>query len=362
MYKRSLATIVCLCAARGFGYGQWQTISFAEYTRHVQSLHWFQQHINSNIHTIYRSIQNKPCTRSSDQHYFYVDPICLYQNKLPDMQFIDVIDTIREYIIGFDNVYNSTPTNSFNYEWAKPIYKDQRADNFRQLQKSLAHKTIATYHSIHEDKIQIPKHIIAQRHAAWYTFYASYNDTSMRRWCTKTNYDIALASIDRVLLYPWHVLNFNRHIQWLPYCTGRWRTDLMFYSWVCGSASQLYRVALLIPHIQILQRHWHSQRRWYYYGSDITGDDATIYEMNKQLEIKNNDKRGIYFRTIQEKKYDYLVAVSPYQVEHWVKIRRERETTLRTNLIRSIYDKTSRIIREEEAFPTSYSRKNNTRN
>jgi hypothetical protein len=47
-----------------------------------------------------------------------------------------------------------------------PIYKDNRVFDFLLLQRTQAHKAIATYHSIEENKIQVPKYIIAQIHAA----------------------------------------------------------------------------------------------------------------------------------------------------------------------------------------------------
>lgn len=363
MYRKILTAGLRIVATISYSFARQETIPFYTYMQYVEWLSPFQSHISTiDLHSIYTSIQNKPCEYQFDDDYFYVEPICLYQNHLPDMSFTEVIDTIRDHVASFSNIYNTAPVESFHYEWSMPIYKDNRVFDFLLLQRTQAHKAIATYHSIEENKIQVPKYIIAQIHAAWYTFYASYNDTSMRKWCAKTNYDIALASMDKVLLYPWHTLNFNKHISGLAYCTGRGRTDLQFYGWVCGAASQLYRTALITPGIQITQRHGHSERRSLYYGNDITGDDATIYEMYKQFEIKNNDDRGIYFRTIQKKDYDYLVAVSPYKTTQGVHITRTRETALRTNLTRSIYDKTSRTILDEVSFPTHYTRKNNTRN
>jgi hypothetical protein len=341
-----------------------EDIPFTTYLKNIQAASKFASHLSPiQIALAYSEVSNKACTRQEDENHFYLEPVCLFQKKYPTMEFTQVVDMLYDNIQWFNHVYNTAPAESFNYEWASPIYKDNLSRDFLLLQNTQAHKAIAAFHSIEQDKIQIPKNIMAEIIAQDYTFYAVYNDTSMRRWCTLTNYKVALQSMDKVFLYPGHVLNFNQHIRWLPYCTGRWRTDLMFYGGVCGAASQLFRSALIIPWIQVTQRHGHSERWGYYYGDEITGDDAAIYEMHKQLEIKNNDTRWIYFRTIIGDNYDYLIAVSPYKSKQWVQITRERETALRTNLTKNIYDiHNIHNTQEPIHFPTRYIRKNNTRN
>lgn len=364
MYKNiSIITIATICLF-GQAFSYQEDIPFERYLEYIQTTSKFWSHLSPvQIELSYNTIADKICTRQEDEKNFYVDPICLLKKTYPTMEFTEVVDMLYDNIQGFNQVYNSAPAEYFNYEWWSPIYKNNLSRDFLLLQNTQAHKAIATFHSIEEDRIQVPKNIIAELIAQDYTFYAVYSDTSMRKWCTLTNYKIALESMDKVFLYPDQVLNFNTHIRWLPYCTGRWRTDLIFYGWVCGAASQVFRASLLIPWVEVTQRHGHSERWSRYYGEDVTGDDAAIYEMHKQLEIKNNDTRWLYFRTIQGDQYDYLVAISPYKSKQWVQITRERESPLKTNLTKNIYDiHTQYNTQESIQFPTRYSRKNYTSN
>jgi len=340
-------------------------IDFNEYLRYLQTVNKFDINLDEQkLKREYRSIKDKPCDqREQDENHLYIEPICLFHNKLPEIQFTDTVDLIRDRISSFNDIYDNTATESFKYDGTTPIYHDKLALDFLTLQNSQAHKAIATFHSRENDRIKIPKYIVAQIIADSFTFYVSYNDTSMRRGCTLRNYTIGLHSLDKLFLYPGDVLNFNRHITWLDYCTWTGPQHLRFYSWVCWSASQLFRVSLLAPHITVTQRHGHSERWSLYYGNDITGDDATIYEMNKQLEIRNDDDRWLYFRVLQGEGYDYLVAVSPYKSKKWVQIQRERETRLRTNLTKTVYDiYTDKLIETPIQFPTRYIRQNYTRN
>jgi len=364
MYKYiSIVSIITICLF-GQVFSYQEDIPFKIYLENIQAASKFWSHLSpAQIELSYNKFADWICTRQEDTDNFYIDPICFVQKVYPTMEFTQVVDTLYNNIQWFNQVYNTAPTESFNYEWWSPIYKSNLSRDFVLLQNTQAHKAIATFHSIEEDRIQVPKNIIAELIAQDYTFYAVYNDTSMRKWCTLQNYEIALNSMDKVFLYPWDTFNFNKHISGRDYCTWRWRTDLQFYGGVCGAASQLFRTSLIMPSLETTKRYGHSERWSRYYGEEITGDDAAIYEMSKQLEIKNNDTRGLYFRTIQWDNYTYLVSISPYKSKQWVQITRERETTLKTNITKNIYDiHTQYKIEDSVSFPTRYSKKNYTSN
>ena len=364
MYKKILTLSITILGLLSYTFSYQQDIPFQTYLEYTQAVSKFGSHLSPiQIEMAYNTVRDKICTRQEDENYFYLDPICLLHKIYPTLEFTQVVDLLHDSIQWFNHVYNTAPTETFNYEWWAPTYKDSTSRDFLLLQNTPAHKAIATFHSIEEDKIKIPKQTLAQIIAQDYTFYAVYNDTSMRRWCTLHNYKVGLQSMDKVLLHPWHTLNFNKHISGLDYCKGSGRTDLQFYAGVCGAASQLFRTSLIIPNIEITQRHAHSQRWWYYYGDEITWDDAAIYEMHKQFEIKNNDTRGIYFRTIQREWYDYLIAVVPYKSKQGVHITRQRESNLKTNITKNIYDiHDAGTIQTSGQFPSRYTKKNNTRN
>lgn len=363
MYKYLAAiTIITICLF-GQTFSYQEDVPFETYLEYIQAVSKFGSHLSPvQIELAYSTISDKTCTREEDEENFYLDPICLLQKEFPTLEFTQVIDLLYESIEWFNQVYNSAPTESFNYEGGAPIYKDNISRDYLLVQNTQAHKAIATFHSIEENKIKIPKSIVAQIIAQDYTFYAAYNDISMRRGCSLKNYEVALHSMDKVFLYPWDTFNFNTHISDREYCKWSWPQNLQFYGGVCWAASQLFRTSLLLPWIQVTQRYGHSERWAKYYGDDVTGDDAAIYQMHKQLEIKNNDTRWLYFRTIQSDKHSYLIAISPYKTDLWIKIQRENTSPLKTVVTRSIYNKVRWNTIQNDIFETKYTRKNNNSN
>lgn len=85
----------------------------------------------------------------------------------------------------------------------------------------------------------------------------------------------------------------------------------MFYGGVCGAATQLFRASLLSPQISIIKRYGHSQRLVPYYSEYVFGDDAAIYEMSKQFEIKNQSLNEVYIKYLQKNGGVYLAIITP---------------------------------------------------
>lgn len=341
-----------------------EIIDFDQYLWYINAFNKYDNNISdTELDAAYQTIKDTECVWVDNGNYYNITPICFRKKQLPELEFTEAIDRIRDNIVWFNYVYNTTPTDIFDYEWWLPNYKDQKALDFLLIQQTRAHKALATYHTIEQDTIRISKDTIAQIQADNYKFYAVYNDTSMRKWCSLQNYEVALYSMDKVFLYPGQIFNFNKHITDLDYCTWRWRKDLQFYGGVCGAASKVFRASLIIPFVTVTQRHGHSERRATYYGDEVTGDDAAIYEMYKQLEIQNTGNRGIYFRTIKWDTYSYLVAIVPYKPNQAVRITRSRESKLKTNITKSLYDiQSHQFYPDTTEFATKYTRRNYTSN
>lgn len=189
----------------------------------------------------------------------------------------DTIDALRDNIIDFSEKYKPF-TNSYTYFGWQPIF--------------------ASWFS--SDQTQ------------YFNFYVADKDISKLSRCNTTNYLIALKAIDKVLLKPWETFNANKNLaQKTWYCTGRWEANFLFYGGVCWMVSQLFRTSLINPAIQITQRHAHSEWFVQYYWEDYGWDDAAVYQMNKQFEIKNISDQDIYFRSLQIWDMTYLVAITP---------------------------------------------------
>lgn len=101
--------------------------------------------------------------------------------------------------------------------------------------------------------------------------------------------------------------------------------------------AQLFRTAIIHPSIEIVQRHPHNEWFVQYYGEDVGGDDAAIYQMSKQFEIKNAGQNDIYFRTKKVEDETFLVAISP-RSSQWVEIKKETLSDLSAKLERKIWD------------------------
>ena len=120
--------------------------------------------------------------------------------------------------------------------------------------------------------------------------------------------------------------------------------------------SQLFRVSLLNPDIEITQRSPHNERFVQYYGETVWWDDAAVYEYSKQFEIKNLWNSDIVFKMRHEWNESVLVAIS-WPTDKWVNISKQnidgRETAVHLN--KSVYE-SNNFIREEN-FDSYYSRK-----
>jgi hypothetical protein len=135
------------------------------------------------------------------------------------------------------------------------------------------------------------------------------------------------------------------------YCKGSGEDTFLFYGGVCGMTAQLFRIALIHPDIQTTKRRPHNERFVQYYGENISGDDAAIYEMSKQFEIKNIGNQDIYFKVRQEEGQTSLIAISAHR-NKYVQITKHPINALRIDLERTVREQTksekSDPIRDQE--------------
>ena len=208
-------------------------------------------------------------------------------------------------------------------------------------------------------------------------FYVSEKDISLLSSCNTRNYSLALERIDGYLLKPGELFNANRELAKVRgYCTGRGETNFLFYGGVCGMSAQVFRTTLIHPTIEITKRSPHNERFVQYYGAEIGGDDAAVYEMSKQFEVMNIGDEDIYFRVKWGDKRTELVAISP-RSHQWVEITKfpisEREIELERKIWNAQIDEksdfslttpifpqveTSDILVKQEVFHSLYYRKN----
>lgn len=274
------------------------------------------------------------CTIERSGKDFILDATCLLEGKLPKLSLKASVDAVRNDIIGFQSIY---PTNvaSFIYSGTKPIFKTTYPSLIPSTQKEIRDmKQAAKEHQ----KIKISLKQLAHYYLNTYTFYVADKDISQLRPCSKTNYELGLTTIDKILLKPGQVFNYNDHLKVLTwYCDGISNDIRLFYGGVCGVSSQLFRASLIQPDIAILQRHTHNERFTVYYGEKAEGDDAAVVEMRKQFEIRNAWAAELYFRTKKQGMRTFLVIIAPGTTNKQVKISKNYISDLEVTLTRLVF-------------------------
>lgn len=340
----------------GFAY---EIMSFSDYQKELGSLITSNKPIpTEKIEQRYENIKDNECEiEELDEDNILVSPTCLVKDKIEyNLDLKEVIDHIWPYVDEFKKVYDLSNTE-FSYEPTKPILNPSIWD-YRQDKGRLEWKTVITYMISNEQKLALPKRLIAQDIIKNYSFYAVRKDFAGLPECTLQNYKVALNRTDGLYMTPGSLFNMNENIRYAPgYCKGSWPQNLMFYGGVCGMSTHLFRTSLLIPEIDVTQRINHSKRWVKYYGNYIFGDDAAMYEMGKQFEIQNNGKHPVYFRALDKWTYNYFVGILPYKNTRGVTISKEQIWTKSAQVNKKIYDIKTKKLKNIIQYDSYYTHK-----
>jgi hypothetical protein len=207
-----------------------------------------------------------------------------------------------------------------------------------KLQQQL-NKELIDLFSSQEAVISVPKRLIAWYYRDDYKYVASTRDTRIYWPCRKQNYDVAMRELNGQVIQPWWRLNINTLIANKPgYCTG-WGT-YRFYSGVCGWSTQLFWNAVLHPWLDVVERHSHSKRYAWFYGSNVMGDDASIYEWSKELIIENTSETPIWFGIFLRESDENTVLVSAWKsdADRTTLIQKEQHGPNKAMLHATIYN------------------------
>jgi hypothetical protein len=177
---------------------------------------------------------------------------------------------------------------------------------------------------------------------------------STRSVCSLANYRAAISHLNWLVLRSEQELNLNELISYDPN-SCRWTTKkkYMFYAGACWSSTQLFRLSLLMPHLDVIERYPHSKRWAFYYGNEISWDDAAMYENSKKMIVKNEFKDSIYFKVYEQWTKSYLVWIVPKQINERVEIKKTNKW-LSSIVTKNIYDWTKELINIYQ-FNSSYS-------
>lgn len=245
--------------------------------------------------------------------------------EMPVLSMDEVMKTLNPYMIDIADAYK-TDQDDFSYKPTTVFFDQSFID-------TVAKQSDAISTSIDIDwYVQIPYTYLGWNQFQTWSVYASIRDTSMYWSCRKTNYDIAMNELDGRVVNPWELLNMNKIIARKPwYCTG-W-TNFLFYEWACWWSTQLFRNALLNPYIEVEKRYPHGKWYAWFYGSNIMGDDASMYERSKQLEVKNIWSKPIVFSTFVRESDWNTVLLSAYPEKSWLEVIVEKQQTWKRSAV-----------------------------
>ena len=209
-------------------------------------------------------------------------------------------------------------------------------------------------------KISFSRNDLAHYYAEQLSYYVADKDLSNLWTCTLTNYNLALESMDNYVFPVDWTFNANQHLINIDnYCKWQSEHTYLFYGGVCGMVSQLFRISLLNPNIEITKRFSHNERFVKYYGEKIWGDDAAVYERSKQFEIKNVWNSDIIFKVRRNWSKTQLIAISQPSGK---RIEIHKSTINWNNkaihLEKSVFGGSGENLIKTEIFDSYYSRKN----
>lgn len=294
----------------------------------------YQQQINS--------IDKGKCIIQNYQEYSYISPICLLENR----EYLIPQKAIQYLTNNLNMFYDSYQQDSyyFKYRATQPSFRYTAYERYLQNKWSIYEKIAILYRTPENRMIKIDNEILAKMMFENYSFYSVPTNLANRWPCSLTNYKLAISKLNWLELKPWEILDLNKLISNDPRsCKWNSTKSFLFYWWSCGASSQLFRLSLIMPDVTVLERAGHTKWRALYYGSNIMGDDAAMYENSKKFVIRNDFDTSIYFIAYEKWNYVYLVWIVPEKVDNYVEIIKN-VNWYRSSVFKQIYNKYWTII------------------
>lgn len=300
------------------------------------------------------------CNYKSRWNFFEVEPSCFIQGDMPRLDSPQkAFEHIQKYIDGFDSIYDLDAT-SFVYEPSSINYKPNSPKAFKLSNFIDPSQSSDLYLYILLDSlwytIKLPKSSIALNQMENYSLYVSDKDLTKRYGCRLTNYNIAMWLLDDMVIGPWKTYNFNTALasKQTEYCTWSSKRQYLFNSGVCGVSTKLFRNWLINPYTKVTERYSHTNRLVNFYDEYIYGDDASVYERDKQLHIKNISNKPIYFNVYKSKWHSYLLALYPGKTSLSSMVTRKQTSSLKSIVWSNVFNKNTWNIRYEQFWLSNY--------
>jgi len=297
-------------------------INLSQYRQYVGLLNKYQNKINWNKAKKLEKLNYK-CDFYSVGNDYYILPGCFLENNLPKLSLTQVANSIWPFIKDFSQVYDLNSTGFFYYP-AKPRYF-VKYDLSGVIWTGKVNKLFLKILALTDTWIKIPKIYLAFNQAKNRSFYVAGKDLSKRNWGRLQNFNVAVSALDNYVLGPSQELFVNKDFANLPwYYIKPWEGKYLFYGWVCGVSTMIFRLALINPYLYVTKRYNHLHRYVNFYSPYLYGDDASLYEYYKILKIKNILDQPILFKTKKIGNEIYFINVVPEKVDKFVFVRKEK--------------------------------------
>ncbi len=331
------------------------TISFDKFIQDIKLVESSKKDISVvNFFRDFNKIKKNTCDINRFDKYIEVSPVCLL-DEMPSLSVERSLDFLLPDLWGFNNYYSLS--DSFSYRPTIPYFKisniSELLSDYDKYISSIYKKIVITYLENKNIKVRIDNHFLARNMFQKYSFYVVPTELSTRSACSLANYRAAISHLDGLVLLAGEELNLNNLISYDPN-SCKWTTakSYMFYAGACGSSTQLFRLSLLMPYVDVIERYPHSKRWAFYYGNKISGDDAAMYENSKKMIIKNNFDTSIYFKVYEQWNKSYLVWIVPQKIKDRVEINKSSKW-LSSSVRKNIYNSNNKLINIYQ-FDSSY--------
>lgn len=275
--------------------------------------------------------------------HFVIAERCKESSTMPRLSIDEAVESVRPYIKDVRNIY-SIEEEEFYYADADIVYDEELIALVSYREDRLNR----SYEKGQSGYINLPKAVLWYKQLQQRSSFASVRDTSTYDPCRKTNYDIAMDQLNWVVVQPGELLNMNKKIARLPwYCRGA--ETFLFYQWVCWGSTQLFWNGMINPFLEVTKRSAHGMWYAWFYGSDVMGDDASMYEWWKQLEVKNIGDKPLYMMTFDRADWN-TVLLSIYPGVHDMRsFIKKQQTGKRSAVVSStVFDKYESIVYSQE--------------
>lgn len=298
-----------------------------------------------NFETYYDDIKNlntRQCIVQNYENYSYISPVCL----IKDINYLSAEKSLQYLLKNLNTFYDTYQQDSYHfvYRATNPSFWYTEYDKYLKYRWTIYEKLSILYRLSENRMIKIDNEILAKFMFEKYSFYSVPTNLANRWPCSLTNYKLAISKLNWLELKPWEILDLNKLISNDPRsCKWSSTKSFLFYWWSCGASSQLFRLALIMPDLTVLDRAGHSKWWALYYWDNIMWDDAAMYENSKKFIIRNDFDSSIYFQTYEKWNHTYLIWIVPKRVDKYVEIIKN-VNWYRSSVFKQIYNLDKQLI------------------